>query len=291
MELVVKIALTGTNGMLGSSFLKLLDFETVDLIPRHELYDHNPDQLRKRVHACDLLINCAADTDVEGAELAPEAAFAANSILPARLAAFCRSGNTILMHWSSTGCYGDWKDEPYTEEDIPRPKSIHHRSKIWGEREVRDSGCEHLIFRTGWLYGGAAGGAKNFVWKRMLEARGKTHILSDREQRGTPTFAFDAARQAMAAYAAGVRGTSNLTAHGTASRFDYVSQIVSRTGLPCLVEPGQAFARRAPVSHNEVALNLRLKLLGVDCMPDWREPVDQYVDALMTSPEWHALEG
>lgn len=275
--------------MLGAAVVEALSGEEVRTAGREALDVRRPQAVLDLVGEAEVVINCAADTDVEGAERDPDRAFAANGVLPGLLGTACRRAGATLVHLSSTGCYGDWKTEPYTEEDPVRPTTAHHRSKIAGEIAVRESGCEHLILRTGWLYGGPPAGAKNFVWKRLVEARGGGRMTSDASQRGVPTFAPAVADQALAVLRSGVRGTFNLVAQGSASRFDYVSEIVRRSGLPCGVEPGPAFKRLAAVSPNETAVNWRLGLLGLDRMPDWREPLGAYVDGLMASPEWRAL--
>lgn len=277
----------------------MLGSAVVDAFPGHQVTTAGRDQLEVRRPAelaalvrdvrPDALINCAAHTDVEAAEREPGAAFAANALLPGLLGAAARLAGAVLVHVSSTGCYGDWKQEPYTEEDPLRPTTVHHRSKSSGEQAVRDSGAEHLILRTGWLYGGPPAGAKNFVWKRLVEARGTDRMSSDASQRGAPTFAPEVAAQIAVLLDAGVRGTFNVTAQGSASRFDYVAEIVRASGLPCRVEPGPAFKRLAPVSPNEAAVNFRLGLLELDRMSDWRQPLGAYVGDLMASPQWRAL--
>lgn len=285
----MSVLVTGAGGMLGSAFVESLSGEVVRTTGREALDVRRPEAVLALVGDARVVINCAADTDVEGAERDPDRAFAANGVLPGLLGTACRRAGAVLIHVSSTGCYGDWKTEPYTEEDRLRPTTAHHRSKAAGEVAVRDSGCEHLILRTGWLYGGAPAGPKNFVWKRLLEARAGGRMTSDASQRGVPTFAPAAAKAALEVLRAGVRGTYNLVARGAASRFDYVAEIVRRSGLPCEVEPGPAFKRLAAVSPNETALNYRLGLMGLDPMSDWREPLGAYVDALTASPEWKAL--
>lgn len=275
--------------MLGSAFVEALAGEAVRTAGREALDVRRPETVLALVGDAQVVVNCAADTDVEGAERDPDRAFAANGLLPGLLGTACRRAGAVLVHVSSTGCYGDWKAEPYTEEDLARPTTAHHRSKIAGEVAVRDSGCEHLILRTGWLYGGSPAGAKNFVWKRLLEARGGGRMASDASQRGVPTFAPAVAAEALSVLRTGVRGTYNLVARGAASRFEYVAEIVRRSGLLCEVEPGPAFRRLAAVSPNETAVNHRLGLMGLDRMPDWREPLGAYVEALLASPEWKTL--
>lgn len=287
----MRVLVTGAGGTLGGAFLSALAGQEVRTAGREALDVRRPEAVMALVGDAECVINCAADTDVEGAERDPDHAFAANAVLPGLLGTACRRAGATLVQVSSTGCYGDWKSEPFTEGDPLRPTTVHHRSKAGGEDVVRESGCEHLILRTGWLYGGAPGGPKNFVWSRLLEARTGRRMTSDAAQRGVPTSAAAFAREALHVLGAGVRGTYNLVAHGAASRFDYVSEIVHASGLPCEVEPGPAFKRQAAVSHNETAVNHRLGLMGLDRMADWREPLDAYVASLTASPEWRVLEG
>lgn len=284
----MRVLVTGAGGMLGSTVVDVFADHELVRVGRTQLDVGRPRSIAALVADAgpDVVINCAAHTDVEGAERDPDAAFAANAVLPGLLGTAARSSGAVLVHLSSTGCYGDWKTDPYSDEDPVRPTTAHHRSKASGEQAVRDSGCEHLILRAGWLYGGPPGGAKNFVWKRLLEARGAERMTSDTSQRGVPTYAEDVARQIAVLLEAGVRGTFNVVAHGAASRYEYVSEIVRLSGLPCAVTPGPAFKRLAAVSPNEVAVNHRLGLLGLDRMRDWREPLAAYVSGLLASPEW-----
>lgn len=237
--------------------------------------------------APDLLVNAAAHTDVEGAEVDAAPAWLANAELPGLLATACARRGAGLVHVSSTGCYGAWKDTPYDDYDAPLPTTVHHRSKIAGEAAVRASGAAHLIVRTGWLFGGQAGQPKNFVFKRVLEAAGTALMRSDPTQTGTPTWVEPLARHVLLAWDAGMRGTCNIVAGGRATRLDYVREIVRLSGLPCTVEPSDgAFARRARVSPNEAAVALRLGLLGLDAMGSWQSELDAYMQILRTGPEW-----
>ena len=279
------ILLTGAGGLLGGAFRDTLAGQDVVCIGRDQLDVRDAAAIRSLViaHRLEAVINCAAHTDLEQAERDPDACVAANAVLPSVLAWACRAADAPLVHISSTGCYGDWKDTPYTEEDEPRPTTTHHRAKLSGERAVRESGCEHLILRTGWLFGGDMQQPKNFVWRRILDARAQPRMTSDAVQRGNPTYAPDVAEQALALLRGGVRGLFNVTANGAASRFDYVSRIVAAAGLACVVEPGPAFRRLAAVSPNEVGANYRLGLMGLDRMPAWEVALDRYVHVLLRS--------
>ena len=154
-----------------------------------------------------------------------------------------------------------------------------------GEVAVRATCAEALIVRTGWLYGGSRNHPKNFAWKRILEARSKEVIVSDDGQVGNPTYAVDVAMQVLLMIDSCLCGTFNCVAGGIASRRQYVEHIVRAAGLTCRVEaaPPGYFARRALVSPNEGAVNLKLSLLGIDRMPEWRTSVEKFVRLLMES--------
>lgn len=283
-----RILILGAGGMLGSAFAQASAGTDATTAGRARI-DAEGVEAILRGAAPQLVINCAAHTDVEGAERDGGEAWKANAVMPGELASGCRAIGATLVHFSSTGVYGAWKDTRYVEDDRPEPTTAHHHSKRAGEVAIAESGCDHLIVRTGWLFGGAPGAAKNFVWNRLVEASGKQQMISDPFQHGCPTYVVDVVRQVTAAVESGVRGVVNVVAEGAASRFSYVERIVNAAGLPCSVQPADApFKRLAPVSPNETAANDRLHALGLAVMPRWEEAVDRYVAELISSPAWAA---
>ena len=288
----------GAGGMLGTALLPALArvWPEAEIVTagRDAMTVDRPTALLAHVAASApaLVVNAAAHTDVEAAEVDAGPAFAANAELPGLLASACRDLQAPLLHVSSTGCYGAWQDGAYDDYDPPRPTTAHHRSKVAGECLVRESGAEHLIVRTGWLFGGEPGHRKNFVFKRMVEAAGTEVMRSDPTQTGNPTFVEDLASTMLSAFLAGVRGTCNIVSGGSATRLDYVREIVRLSGLPCRVEASEGgFARRARVSHNEAATNLRLRLLGLDTMGSWQDGLSRYVNGLRNTEAWRDLTG
>ena len=258
---MTEVLVAGAGGMLGSAFIHHLG-EATGRLGRDRLDVSRIDTVLDAVDrsGAGIVINCAAHPDVEAAEAAPDEAWRVNALLPGILGQACRRSGAVLVHLSSTGAYGDWKDTAYDEEDPLRPTTVHHRSKAAGEAAVRDSGCEHLIVRTGWLFGGAPSQPKNFVWKRILEAATHATMTSDASQCGNPTAVDDVVRQVMATLAAPYRGLVNVVSHGRATRYDYVRRIVAATGLACDVSATTTpFARAARVSPNESAVNRRLR--------------------------------
>ena len=289
--LMARILVTGAGGLLGSTFSSLLGERMVATLGRADLDATRPEDVAASITAPapDIVINCAAHTDLEAAERDPTADWLANAELPGLVADACRRIGARLVHFSSTGCYGAWRTTPYVEDDEMRPTTAHHRAKAAGEQRVAAAGGDWLILRTGWLYGGDAGQPKNFVWRRLVEALSKVEMMSDATQRGCPTHAIDVANQTIDLLEANARGIFNVVAQGDASRFEYVDRIVRTGGLACKVRPGPAFARLAPVSPNEMALNRRLETTGLLKMPNWGEALDAYTRQLTGTPEWSDL--
>lgn len=284
------VLIAGGSGMLGSGFASR--HPGAVLIGRPELDIGRVGVIHAAVANSNArwVINCAAHTDVDGAEKDSDDAWRVNAVLPGIMGTACRKAGATLVHFSSTGAYGDWKADAYAEDDPLRPTTMHHRSKAAGEVAVRESGCDHLIVRTGWLFGGRPGQPKNFVWKRIVEAVGQSRIEGDPGQRGNPTAVSDVVMQTLAVLESGYRGTVNLVSQGSATRLDYVRRIVCSAGLQCAVSPAdKPFIRAARVSPNEAAVNRRLQLLELDRMPAWEDAVDRYVAELRQSPEWSQL--
>ena len=288
----MRVLLTGARGLLGSAFLDALEGHEVTTAARGELAVTAPERIFALLEQAqpDLVINCAAHVNADVGEDDPDLSYASNAVLPSLLATGCRRQGGVMLQISSTGCYGDWKREPYTEEDRLQPTTVHHRSKAAGERAVQEAGCESLIVRTGWLYGGTTAQPRNFVWRRLLEASATSQLVSDATQTGNPTLVDDVARQCLTLVTVGVRGVFNCVARGAATRYEYVRRIVDAARLPCeVVETTTPFTRRAPVSHNEAALNWRAGMMGLDQMPEWQGSLDRYVSGLLQSEDGRAL--
>lgn len=280
-----RIVLLGAGGLLGSAFARRWQ-DRPGLIALGRDITGETSRLVAALAEIrpDLVVNCIANTDAEGAETAEALSYAVNAELPAAVAAQCERMGATLLHFSSTGCYdGATKARP-SEYSPLLARTVHHRSKIAGERAVVASGCRHLILRLGWLYGGDAALRKNFVAARIREARaaaaeGRT-VTSNAFQIGSPTLVDDVVRQSEFALQEGLTGIFNCVADGAVSRYEYVAAIIAAAGINCRLEPGR-FPRRAPVADNESAINLKLLARGADRMPDWLLPLQRYVAELI----------
>jgi dTDP-4-dehydrorhamnose reductase len=140
----------------------------------------------------DVIINCAAYTDVDGAETEEVEAFKVNGEGPAHLADFAHKNSAMLFHVSTDFVFDGKKRTPYLEEDSPHPLSVYGCSKLQGEQEILKSDLEKFfIIRTSWLYGP---GGNNFVETIFRLAREREELRIVADQLGTPTYTEDLAK-------------------------------------------------------------------------------------------------
>ncbi len=227
--------------------------------------------------------HCAANTAVDACEDSPELAFRMNTAAVEVLGRALDPRRTTFVFISSTGIYGKANpSDPYSEYDEVRPTTVYHESKWRAEQWIRRHYANHLILRTGWLFGGRKEHRKNFVWKRIQESQGKTHLFGDPSQRGNPTYIPSLISTAERMISEGMRGTFNLVGDSSVTRLEYVAEIMRSAGQGVQVRAGDSsmFQRRAPVSPNESASNHKLKLSGLVFDSDWKKQMQNYIRTL-----------
>lgn len=133
--------------------------------------------------APDMIVNCAAYTQVDKAESEPGRAFAVNARAPGTIAAYCRSAQAPVLHFSTDYVFDGGKDGPYTEDDPVAPLGVYGASKAAGEDAIRSSGAAHWIWRTAWVFG--PHGA-NFVRTMLRAAITNSRLSVVDDQIGTP---------------------------------------------------------------------------------------------------------
>jgi dTDP-4-dehydrorhamnose reductase len=207
-----------------------------------------------------------------------------NVLLTEVLTGAARRRGIPMTFISSTGVYGSHKTTPYAEFDEARPETHHHKSKLRAEQLVLSADWRNLVVRTGWLFGGNVDAPKNFVAKRILEARSSSaaFLSSNHQQSGCPTFVDDLALRLLELISLRARGVFNAVNEGSASRFEYVREIIGRAGIDIEIRPTTAagFNRIAPVSDNEMALNWRASEFGLSPMRPWQLALASYLASI-----------
>jgi dTDP-4-dehydrorhamnose reductase len=181
----------------------------------------------------DVVINCAAYTDVDGCETNRETAMAVNAEGVAHLAFACRELGALLVQISTDYIFDGGKGTPYVEDDAPHPLSVYGESKLGGEMNAVFS-PEHLIVRTQWLYGLHG---KNFV-ETMLRLGAEKDVLTVvDDQIGSPTWTVDLGKAIIALIDNGCRGIYHAANAEFCSWNSFAQEIFMQAGLSVTVTP------------------------------------------------------
>lgn len=238
----MNVLVTGANGQLGSEIqnnthrISNYYFSDADSL---DITDARAIRAFVQQHAINLIVNCAAYTNVDKAEDDCATAEAINHTAVAHLASVCKEFQLPLIHISTDYVFGGTKNTPYSETDTTQPLGVYGRTKLAGEQAIQNSGIEHLIIRTSWIYSLRFG--NNFVKtiQRLSGERPQLKVVAD--QVGTPTNAADLADfivQAIEnAWYRGKREVYHFSNEGVCSWYDFAVAIVAASGNVCEVLP------------------------------------------------------
>ncbi len=217
------------------------------------------------------VINCAAWTDVDGAEADEAGATEVNGEAVGRLARRCAEAGSVLVHYSTDYVFPGDARSPYPVDAPHQPINAYGRSKARGEVLVREAGGEHLIVRTSWVY---APWGKNFVLTMRSLGAGRDRLTVVDDQRGRPTSALHLAQTSARLLEAGARGTLHVTDGGACTWHELATEVVKTVNPDCVVEPcsSDAFPRPAPrPAYSVLDLGPTEALVGP--MPPWQDNV------------------
>jgi dTDP-4-dehydrorhamnose reductase len=268
---------TGAGGMLGRDLLDVLGSADVTGLTRAELDITDPDATAAAVAGCDVVVNAAAWTDVDGAESAEDRALQVNGVGPANLAAACALSGARLVHVSTDYVFAGDATTPYGEDAAADPRSAYGRTKRTGEVAVLELLPESgYIVRTAWLYGEYG---RNFAKTMIkLEAEKDTLDVVD-DQRGQPTWSMDVARTIVALVdAVAAPGIYHATSTGETTWYGFARAVFEELGAdPDRIRPTTTdrFPRPAPRPAYSVLGHARLDAAGVPAIQHWRDALAQ----------------
>ena len=275
---------TGAGGQLGRSLLRVAPEFGIEAIGRSdtELDVVDADAVARTFEELrpDVVLNCAAFTQVDWCEDHVDEAMRVNGTGPRVLARAC-ANHALLVHISTEYVFAGETHRPIDESAKPAPRSAYGRSKLAGEEAVREVDGEYLIVRTQWLFGPGP----NFVRTiRSAAARGQTlHVVED--QVGRPTWSGALARALLQAEALAARGMLHLACEGVASWYDLALAAVSegtQRGLNPSVEVRPVATSEVPrpaMRPPYAVLGLeRARQLGIE-MSHWRKALSAYLTA------------
>ena len=263
----MRLVVTGAGGGLARAFL-------AQVPPHHEVHPFTHRELDVGDHhgvmqtvvpiAPDAIVNLAAMTAVDTCEADPEGAFRANALGPQSLSLAARTCGATLLHVSTDYVFDGLKGAPYDEVDHPNPINVYGRSKLAGERFVRDLVPEHVIVRTAWLFGGGSDFASRSLGR--LAAGQPVEAVADRT--GSPTSVRHLAARLLPLVLSGRPGTYHVAGEAM-SWFELMTRLKSLGGLPGEVRAVAAadLGQPAPRPRRSDLISVFLSELDVAPMP------------------------
>ncbi|MDN5200217.1 dTDP-4-dehydrorhamnose reductase [Fulvivirgaceae bacterium BMA10] len=293
---MMKILVTGAMGQLGQEFIALTGQHTnLNFIfkTKEELDITVPIELRGQFlhYEPDIVINCAAYTKVDDAEIHNNRAYLINNLGPSHLAKLCREFGSTLIHISTDYVFDGKTQTPYKEIDPAKPLSVYGDSKLKGEEACLEHCKDTYIFRTSWLYSNYG---HNFLKTILNLGSTKKELKVVADQMGTPTSVHDLAkaiiklislkRDSYQVPAPGIYHYSNM---GIASWFDFAKEIITYLDMKCNVQPIPTkdypmLAKRpfySVLDKSKVQRELALDI------PDWKTSLKETLGSL-TKKTW-----
>ena len=295
----MRILITGSRGQLGNELLRCLRTMAAEIGPVPAEYtdacvdavDYDALDISDAVavdawfaaHGYDLVVNCAAVTNVDGCEADEEGAFRVNALGPENLARACAAQGAKLVHVSTDYVFPGDEPGDRVESDPTGPVSAYGRTKLAGEEKALAANPRTFVCRTAWLCGYVG---KNFVktMRRLGATHGEVTVVDD--QLGNPTSANDLAYEILKVALTEEYGVYHVTNNGTCSWATFAQAIMDGSGLACRVVPVTSAQYKAanPASadrpHFSSLRNLRLEQTVGDEMRPWEDALSEYLTRL-----------
>lgn len=296
----MNILVTGANGQLGNEmriiaktsrdnyiFTDVNQVEGVETLFL-DITDLNAVKETVSTHRVDVIVNCAAYTNVDAAETNAELAEKLNASAPENLAVAMKEANGLLVQISTDYVFGK---EPYNvpcqEDQQGTPTGVYGLTKLHGEQKINAVGCKHVIIRTAWLYSEFG---KNFCKTMMNLTATKPQLKVVFDQCGTPTYAYDLAKaieQIVNDYSKtaeeiqyGKSGIYHYSNEGVCSWYDFTKMIAEYNGTTaCDVQPCHSNEFPSPVTRPAYSVLDKTKIkntFGID-VPYWTESLKKCI--------------
>ncbi|MED5812370.1 dTDP-4-dehydrorhamnose reductase [Mycolicibacterium sp. 050232] len=272
-----RIVITGAGGMVGQVLADQGRGEGRDVLALTSAECDITDvaAIRQYLEPGDVVINCAAYTQVDAAETDQDRAYAVNATGPGNLATVCAQTGADLVHISTDYVFGasEQRRTPYEVDDQSGPVNVYGRTKLGGEQAVLAAKPDAYVVRTAWVYRGGDGADFVATMRRLAAGDGVVDVVAD--QIGSPTYTGDLVSALLQIADGGVRpGVLHAVNAGPASRFDQARETFAAIGAdPQRVRPVDSghHRRPAPRPAYTVLSARRSAEAGLTPLRDWRE--------------------
>ena len=290
----MNILVTGANGQLGNEMRKIAadtdhHYIFTDVVDQEGVQTDRLDitdlaAIRKAVsdHKIEVIINCAAYTNVDAAETNEALAEKLNAEAPENLAIAMKEVGGWLVQISTDYVFGK---EPYNtpcrEDQKGTPTGVYGLTKLHGEQKIIASGCKYMIIRTAWLYSEYG---KNFCKTMLNLTATKPSLKVVFDQVGTPTYALDLAEAIIAAINNPVEGIYHYSNEGVCSWYDFTKMIAEFSGQTgCDIQPCHSDEFPSPVKRPSYSVLDKTKIKETFSIkiPYWTDSLKQCIENLM----------
>ncbi len=273
----MKVLITGAGGMLGRDVVLAAGNAGHDVVgfghTELDVTDEATVKAKIEQERPDVVINCAAWTDVDGAEEAEDAALEVNGAGAAHIAAAAATVDASVVYVSSDYVFDGAKGAPYVETDETAPLSAYGRTKLAGEETTAAANKRHFVVRSSWLFGI---GGSNFVETMLRLATTQNEVLVVRDQVGSPTYTWHLAYGIVRLIEGIEFGIHHMAAAGSCSWYEFAREIFEQAEVECRVLSAttEMLGRPAPRPPYSALVSQRRHAIE---LPAWRDGLAGYL--------------
>jgi len=272
------IAILGGNGMLGTDLAKTCELQGFAVrvfdLPRFDITD--AEQLKEVVASADSIINCAAYTNVDGAESEADLAYQVNAVAVGRLGELACRADKWVLHVSTDFVFDGESDAPYRETDAAKAINEYGRTKLAGERLLAEAGGRACIVRVQWTYGSSG---ENFPTKLIARAKSGQDVKVVDDQIGSPTATTEVAKAICDLVGKKPQGLFHFAADGYVNRYEMAKFMFDRLSLDVSLLRCKTGDFASPAKR---PLNSRFDCSKIKAVLDepigrWQEPLEGFL--------------
>lgn len=282
----MNILVTGANGQLGNEMRRISagsrDHYIFTDVAELDITDASAVSDMVKGNDVEVIVNCAAYTNVDKAEDDETTADLLNNVAVRNLAEAAAAADALLIHVSTDYVFSGNGCIPYTEDSPVEPLGAYGRTKLAGEKSLAAAGCRYMIFRTAWLYSPFG---KNFVktMRKLTAEKDTLNVVFD--QVGTPTYAGDLAAliyKVISERMTDRQGIYHFSDEGVCSWYDFAVEICSLSGNVCDIRPchSDEFPSKVKRPHFSVLDKTLVKNTFCISIPYWKDSLKKCIDEL-----------
>jgi len=274
----MRVLITGSSGQLGTTLQSKLVGQELALVDLPEVDISNREQIFSVANSFqpDLIIHCAAYTDVDGCVSNPELAYRVNGLGTQNVALACLHTGATMIHLSTNEVFAGDRPDGYDEWMLPDPQNTYGRTKAASEYHVRNILQRYYIIRTAWLY---AAGGRNFIHAILHQVEKENRLRVVTDEIGNPTNAKDLAEAIVRLTNSDQYGIYHLVNEGACSRFEFAQEVLrlgSHREIEIVPILSSDFTRASTPPPYGALNNICGSSIGIKLRP-WRAALAEYI--------------